>query len=45
MDDKGKKMKVYSLLGFMDYEGSELVGDKLESVDSLVEYVEFQRGR
>ena len=75
-------MKVYSLLGFVDYEGSELVGvfgsvedvlrcvesgkgswwydqmgyvgselgitvvgDKLESVDSLVEYVEFHRGR
>lgn len=75
-------MKVYSLLGFVDYEGSELVGvfgsvedvlrcvesgkgswwyeymgyveselgitvvgDKLESFESAVEYVEFHRGR
>lgn len=70
-------MKVYSLLGFMDYEGSELVGvfgsvedvlrcvesgkgswwydqmgyveselgDQIESVDSVLESVEFHRGR
>jgi len=70
-------MKVYSLLGFTDYEGSELVGvfgsvedvlrcvesgkgswwyDQMgyvgselgltvESVESVVEYVEFHRGR
>ena len=70
-------MKVYSLLGFVDYEGSELVGvfgsvedvlrcvesgkgswwydqmgyvgsvvgDQIESVDSVLESVEFHRGR
>ena len=70
-------MKVYSLLGFVDYEGSELVGvfgsvedvlrcvesgtgswwydqmgyveselgDQIDTEDSLVEYLEFHRGR
>ena len=69
-------MKVYVLLGFTDYEGSELVGvfgsvedvlrcvesgkgswwydgmgyveselgEEIESVESVVEYVEFHRG-
>ena len=70
-------MKVYSLLGFINYEGSELVGvfgsvedvlrcvesgkgswwydqmgyveselgDQIDTEDSLVEYLEFHRGR
>jgi hypothetical protein len=43
MNTKEHKMKVYSLLGFVDYEGSNLVG-VFGSVEDVIECVESGNG-
>ena len=44
--ESGKGSWWYDQMGYIESEvGITVVGDKLESMESLVEYVEFQRGR
>ena len=40
--EKENKMKVYSLLGFVDYEGSDLLG-VFGSLEDLMKFVEVER--